>query len=268
MLKCREGGRIQNVSAVVATSVNADGCREILGLDVLTSDDGAGWTAFIRDLVARGLSGIRLAAVQEQGPPPPIPGDVQGGARAVRELCRADQCGLLFHDPRQQARLAEPGRGEARTRTGPRTGRPALAVERCRYSESVVVGSRPPRARSASTRGSVSGGSPAVALVSLKSCSCSNSPRTCADGTNDRARSRCVIWSSKKMCGSHRFENFGLVHAAEEDGLVHMHAPGSQSLDDALVRRRVPRRDERRSDRRLALDEPALDAAEGGQKRA
>jgi putative transposase len=59
-LKCREGGRIANVAAVVATSVNADGYREILGLDVLTSEDGAGWTAFLRDLVARGLTGVRL----------------------------------------------------------------------------------------------------------------------------------------------------------------------------------------------------------------
>jgi len=61
VLKCRDGGRIANVSAVVATSVNADGYREILGLDVLTSEDGAGWTAFLRDLVARGLTGVRLA---------------------------------------------------------------------------------------------------------------------------------------------------------------------------------------------------------------
>ena len=61
VLKCREGGRIANVSAVVATSVNADGYREILGLDVLTTEDGAGWTAFLRDLVARGLTGVRLA---------------------------------------------------------------------------------------------------------------------------------------------------------------------------------------------------------------
>jgi transposase-like protein len=40
--------------------VNADGHREILGIDVLTSEDGAGWLAFFRDLVARGLSGIKL----------------------------------------------------------------------------------------------------------------------------------------------------------------------------------------------------------------
>jgi len=53
-------GRIANVATVIATAVNADGHREILGLEVLTSEDGAGWTAFLRDLVARGLSGVRL----------------------------------------------------------------------------------------------------------------------------------------------------------------------------------------------------------------
>jgi transposase-like protein len=40
--------------------VNADGHREILGVDVLTSEDGAGWTSFLRDLVARGLGGVEL----------------------------------------------------------------------------------------------------------------------------------------------------------------------------------------------------------------
>lgn len=59
-VKCREGGRIAAVATVVATAVNAEGRKEILGLDVLTTEDGAGWTAFLRDLVARGLSGVRL----------------------------------------------------------------------------------------------------------------------------------------------------------------------------------------------------------------
>lgn len=60
VLRCREGGRIANVACVIATGVNADGHREILGLDVLTSEDGAGWTQFLRSLVARGLSGVEL----------------------------------------------------------------------------------------------------------------------------------------------------------------------------------------------------------------
>jgi transposase-like protein len=58
--KVREDGRIANVACVVATGVNAAGTREILGLDLHTSEDGAGWTAFLRGLVARGLSGVRL----------------------------------------------------------------------------------------------------------------------------------------------------------------------------------------------------------------
>lgn len=58
--KCREGGRIVNVATVIATGVNADGHREILGVDVITTEDGAGWTAFLRGLVARGLGGVQL----------------------------------------------------------------------------------------------------------------------------------------------------------------------------------------------------------------
>jgi transposase-like protein len=60
VLKVREGGRVVNVHALVATGVNADGRREILGLQVTTSEDGAGWLAFFRDLAARGLSGVKL----------------------------------------------------------------------------------------------------------------------------------------------------------------------------------------------------------------
>jgi transposase-like protein len=59
-VKCREGGRTVNACVVHAVAVNADGFRESLGLDVVTSEDGAAWLAFLRSLVARGLSGIRL----------------------------------------------------------------------------------------------------------------------------------------------------------------------------------------------------------------
>src|SRR5438309_3591087 len=59
-MKVREGGRIVNVVVVVATGVNANGNREVLGVDVITTEDGAGWLAFLRSLVARGLSGVQL----------------------------------------------------------------------------------------------------------------------------------------------------------------------------------------------------------------
>ena len=58
--KVREEGRIVNVSVAVATAVNAEGKREIVGMDVGTSEDGAFWLSFLRSLVARGLSGVEL----------------------------------------------------------------------------------------------------------------------------------------------------------------------------------------------------------------
>ncbi|MBH0781699.1 IS256 family transposase [Nocardia bovistercoris] len=60
VLKVRENGRVVNVHALVATGVNAEGYREILGLQVTSGEDGAGWLAFFRDLVARGLAGVQL----------------------------------------------------------------------------------------------------------------------------------------------------------------------------------------------------------------
>jgi putative transposase len=60
VLKVREGGRVVGVHALVATGVNADGHREVLGLQVTSAEDGAGWLGFFRDLTARGLTGVRL----------------------------------------------------------------------------------------------------------------------------------------------------------------------------------------------------------------
>ena len=58
--KVREDGRIVNVSVVVATAVSGEGKREIIGMDVGTSEDGAFWLAFLRSLSARGLGGVEL----------------------------------------------------------------------------------------------------------------------------------------------------------------------------------------------------------------
>ena len=59
-VKVREGGRVVNIATMVATGVNADGHREILGIEVSTAEDGAGWLTFLRDLSARGLTGVKL----------------------------------------------------------------------------------------------------------------------------------------------------------------------------------------------------------------
>jgi putative transposase len=60
VMKVREGGRVVNLHALVATGVNAEGHREVLGLEVTSGEDGAGWLAFFRGLVARGLTGVAL----------------------------------------------------------------------------------------------------------------------------------------------------------------------------------------------------------------
>jgi putative transposase len=59
-MRVREGGRICSTAVLVATAVNAQGQREILGLDIGAAEDGAAWTSFLRGLVARGLSGVKL----------------------------------------------------------------------------------------------------------------------------------------------------------------------------------------------------------------
>ena len=59
-VKVREQGRVVSQAVVLATGVKASGEREVLGLDVGPSEDGAFWVQFLRGLVARGLSGVQL----------------------------------------------------------------------------------------------------------------------------------------------------------------------------------------------------------------
>ena len=59
-MKVREGGRVINTVALIATGVNNDGHREVLGLRVATGETGAAWNEFFADLVARGLTGVQL----------------------------------------------------------------------------------------------------------------------------------------------------------------------------------------------------------------
>jgi transposase-like protein len=58
--KVREGDRVVKTAVMVATGVNMDGFREVLGVQIASSETGASWTAFFRDLVARGLKGVKL----------------------------------------------------------------------------------------------------------------------------------------------------------------------------------------------------------------
>src|SRR3989442_13278756 len=75
-LRVREGGRIVSAAALLAIGVNREGRREICGLDVVTAEDGAAWVAFLRDLVARGLSGVAL-----------VTSDAHDGLKAAIAAC-------------------------------------------------------------------------------------------------------------------------------------------------------------------------------------
>jgi len=59
-VKVREQGRVVSQAIVIAIAVKASGEREVLGLDVGPSEDGAFWLQFLRGLVSRGLSGVQL----------------------------------------------------------------------------------------------------------------------------------------------------------------------------------------------------------------
>jgi putative transposase len=65
--RVREGGRVVNVAAVIATAANCEGRREIIGFDIVTVEDTSSWTEFLRALVARGLSGVELVISDAHG---------------------------------------------------------------------------------------------------------------------------------------------------------------------------------------------------------
>jgi len=60
VMKVREDGRVVGAAVLVATGVNGDGHREVLGCQVTTSETKEAWNVFFADLVARGLTGVRL----------------------------------------------------------------------------------------------------------------------------------------------------------------------------------------------------------------
>ena len=59
-VKARQNGRIVSLAAIIAVGVNADGRREVLGMDIGPSEAETFWTEFLRKLRRRGLRGVRL----------------------------------------------------------------------------------------------------------------------------------------------------------------------------------------------------------------
>jgi len=75
-VKVREAGRVTSMATLVAIGVATTGERRVLGLELAAgNDEGSAWPAFIRDLVERGLHGVRLV----------ISDDHRGLRKAVRE---------------------------------------------------------------------------------------------------------------------------------------------------------------------------------------
>ena len=105
VLKVREGGRVVAVHALVATGVNTDGHREILGLQVTTSEDGAGWLAFFRELTARGLTGVRLVTSDAHAGLVAAIGATLPGAGW--QLCRTHYAANLTAQPPNDQRSVE-----------------------------------------------------------------------------------------------------------------------------------------------------------------
>ncbi len=94
VLKVREGGRVVNVHAMVATGVNADGHREVLGIQASSAEDGAGWLGFFRDLAARGLTGVKLVTSDAHADPVAAIGATLPGAAWQR--CRTHYAANLM----------------------------------------------------------------------------------------------------------------------------------------------------------------------------
>jgi putative transposase len=88
-VKVREGGRVISMAVVIAIGVRATGEREVLGLDVGPSEDGAFWLQFLRGLVARGLSGVQLVTSDaHQG--------LKGASAAVLQGAGWQRCRVHF----------------------------------------------------------------------------------------------------------------------------------------------------------------------------
>ena len=87
--KVREDDRVESMAVVIATGVNAQGRREVLGFDVIPTETDEGWTQFFKSLKERGLSGVQL-----------VISDAHGGLKgAARKVLKAEwqRCKVHFY---------------------------------------------------------------------------------------------------------------------------------------------------------------------------
>jgi len=87
--KVREDDRVESMAVVIATGVNAQGRREVLGFNVIPTESEEGWSQFFKSLKERGLSGVQL-----------VISDAHGGLKgAARKVLKAEwqRCKVHFY---------------------------------------------------------------------------------------------------------------------------------------------------------------------------
>ena len=105
-LKVRRGGRIVSVAAIIAVGVNSDGRREILGLEIGTSEAEPIWTEFLRKLSRRGLRGMKLVISDAHDG---IKAAVTKVPRATWQRCRLHfQLNVAAHAGKSGRRVVSP----------------------------------------------------------------------------------------------------------------------------------------------------------------
>ncbi len=74
-LKVREDGRVRSRGLIIATGINIDGTREVLGYMLGDSKSEETWGAFFQELKQRGLRGVDYIVSGQHG----------GLVRAIRQ---------------------------------------------------------------------------------------------------------------------------------------------------------------------------------------
>jgi putative transposase len=118
-IKVRQNGRIVSVAVTIAVAVNTDGRREVLGMDIGSSEAETFWLEFLRKLKRRGLAGVKLVISDaHEG----IKAAVQRVFQATWQRCRVHSLHAQRPGARRQARQA-PLRRVRRHRLRPGHGR-------------------------------------------------------------------------------------------------------------------------------------------------
>jgi transposase-like protein len=58
--KVRVDDRVESMAVVTAIGVNLEGCRQVLGVDLIPAESEEGWSQFFKSLKERGLHGVKL----------------------------------------------------------------------------------------------------------------------------------------------------------------------------------------------------------------